>query len=372
VWVSDFYTLVAQHNPTPQNMNGCCVTGRGAAYETPNRDRLHGRIYRIAYDSARAKAPVPAARRMRLDNATPAQLVRALTNDNMFWRLTAQRLLVERKNRDVVPALIQLASDQRVDELGLNVGALHALWTLHGLGAIGDNGDLRALRVARNALRHPAASVRRAALQMLPRNAELEGDIFGAGILPDRKSPWTVEYTIPTSILQDADAHVRLEGLLALAELPASPRAAAAIADIISSADNARDPWIPEGVALAGIKQGPSFVGTMAALRVPGNDSIAVRGMRRSMQKIARAHALTADAAVVTAMIAHVPTAAAPLAIAMLDGIAQGWPEEKPPALTPQQKSALITAARGANADVQAAFTRVATRWTLPDVFKQP
>ena len=83
VWVSDFYTLVAQHNPTPKNMKGCCETGPGNAYETPNRDRLHGRIYRIAYDSARATP-------MRLDNATPAQLVRALTNDNLFWRMTAQ------------------------------------------------------------------------------------------------------------------------------------------------------------------------------------------------------------------------------------------------------------------------------------------
>ena len=65
--------------------NGCCETGPGAAYETPNRDRLHGRLYRIVYDSA------PAPSITRLDNATPAQLVKALTNDNMFWRMTAQR-----------------------------------------------------------------------------------------------------------------------------------------------------------------------------------------------------------------------------------------------------------------------------------------
>ena len=229
-----------------------------------------------------------------------------------------------------------------------------------------------AMRVARNALRHPASSVRRAALQMLPRNAELEGDIFDAGILPDRKSPWPVEYTIPTSILQDADAHVRLEALLALAELPASARAAASLADVISSPDNARDPWMPEGVMLAGVKQGPSFVGTLARLRVPGNDSIAVRGMSRTMQKLARVHATEADAGVVTGMIAHVPNTAAPLAIAMLDGIAQGWPEERPPVLTAEQKTALVTAARGASPDLQAAFGRVAARWTLPDVFKQP
>ena len=30
-------------------------------------------------------------------------------------------------------------------------------------------------------------------------------------ILPDRTSPWPVDYTVPTAILQDADPHVRLE-----------------------------------------------------------------------------------------------------------------------------------------------------------------
>src|SRR5688572_26417369 len=168
LWVSDFYTLVAQHNPTPKNMMGCCETGPGNAYETPNRDRLHGRIYRIAYDSG---PPPPApARRRRLDTATPPQLVRALTDDNMFWRLTAQRLLVERGKTDVVPALVRLVNDHTVDDLGLNVGALHALWTLHGLGALA---DAQAMRAAREALYHPAASVRRAALMMLPRDERL-------------------------------------------------------------------------------------------------------------------------------------------------------------------------------------------------------
>ena len=103
IWVSDFYTLVAQHNPTPRNMMGCCENGPGNAYETPNRDRLHGRIYRIVYDSARQAPP------RRLDNATSPQLVDALSDDNMFWRQTAQRLLVERKATDAIPALIRRA-----------------------------------------------------------------------------------------------------------------------------------------------------------------------------------------------------------------------------------------------------------------------
>ncbi|MDP9144015.1 MAG: ThuA domain-containing protein, partial [Actinomycetota bacterium] len=264
IWVSDFYTLVAQHNPTPRNFHGCCENGPGNAYETPNRDRLHGRVYRIAWEGAPDAAP------FRLDNATPAQLVAALRNDNMFWRLTAQRLLVERGRPDVVPALLLLARDHTSDGLGLNVGALHALWTLHGLGVMAS--DAAVATAMRQALHHPAASIRRAALQMLPRDGQLEADIFAAGLLPDRTSPGAVDYTVGTAILQDASAPVRLQALLTLSELPASARAAAAIGDILFHAENARDPWLPDAAAIAGVKQGQPFVLGLMARRVTATD----------------------------------------------------------------------------------------------------
>jgi putative membrane-bound dehydrogenase-like protein len=360
VWVSDFHTLVAQHNPTPRNMKGCCVTGPGQAYETPNRDRLHGRLYRISYDSAKAAPP------MRLDNATPAQLVAALRNDNLFWRLTAQRLLVERKKTDVVPALIALANNQSVDSLGLNVGALHALWTLHGLGMSGE-----ALATARKALYHPAASIRRAALMMLPRDESLLSEIFAAGILPDRSSPWTVEYTVPTSVLQDADAHVRLEALLVLAEMPGSPRSAAAVGDVIMNPDNARDAWIPDAVAMAGAKQGAEFLTALVKRRMPANDSLSMAGIRRSVQKLARFHAATGDLGVSVGLVALVPDAPA-VGAAIVNGIAQGWPEDRPPLIASADRLALQTAARGANAELMEAFGRLAARWQMPDAFRSP
>ena len=359
LWVSDFYTLVAQHNPTPKGMNGCCETGAGAAYETPNRDRLHGRIYRISYDSARAAPP------MRLDNATPQHLVRALTNDNMFWRLTAQRLLVERGKPDVVPALIALVRDGTVDDLGLNPGALHALWTLAGLGAIPGNAD--ALKAARDALYHPAASIRRAALMILPRTQQLLDDIFAAGILPDRG---VSGYTGDAAVLEDADAHVRLEALLALSELPASAREAAAILDVISVRANARDAWIPDAVPMAASTHGPSLLRELVRRPVPANDTIAVAGMRRATQKIARYHAAKADAAAIVDLITVVPQATPALAVAMLTGIAEGWPQETPPQLAPAQRAALAAAAVNASPELLAAFNLVAARWSLPGVFK--
>ena len=135
VWVIDWYNYIVQHNPTPVGFK----TGRGNAYETPLRDKVHGRIYRIVYhDAPPAQPPV-------LDPANGPGLVAALCDGNQLWRLHAQRLLVERKQTDVVPALVKLVRDRSVDAIGLNAGAIHALWTLHGLGALGKWGDEAAL-----------------------------------------------------------------------------------------------------------------------------------------------------------------------------------------------------------------------------------
>ena len=86
VWVIDWYNFIVQHNPTPKGYR----TGKGSAYETPLRDKTHGRIYRIV-----AKDGKPSDR-PKLSKDDPKGLVAALKNDNMFWRLHAQRLLVER------------------------------------------------------------------------------------------------------------------------------------------------------------------------------------------------------------------------------------------------------------------------------------
>ena len=132
VWMIDWYNFIVQHNPTPEGFKN----GKGNAYVTPLRDKTHGRIYRIV-----AKDGTPSAQ-PKLDPNDPAGLVAALKNDNMLWRLHAQRLLVERGKTDVVPALVGLVKDRSVDAIGLNPGAIHALWTLHGLGVL-DGDDRR-------------------------------------------------------------------------------------------------------------------------------------------------------------------------------------------------------------------------------------
>lgn len=85
----------------------------------------YGRIYRVVHQSTVRDRVDPFAR------ATPQQLVDALGHPNGWRRDTAQRLLVERGVRTVVPSLARLATsapDWRT--------RVHALWTLDGLDAI--------------------------------------------------------------------------------------------------------------------------------------------------------------------------------------------------------------------------------------------
>ncbi len=84
-----------------------------------------GRIYRVVHESTKLDSTAPFA------NATPAQLVEALSHPNGWRRDTAQRLLVERYAKPVAPSLVKLAEsapDYRT--------RLHALWTLDGIDSL--------------------------------------------------------------------------------------------------------------------------------------------------------------------------------------------------------------------------------------------
>jgi putative membrane-bound dehydrogenase-like protein len=211
VWVADWYSYIIQHNPTPQGFKN----GTGNAYDTDLRDFTHGRIYRVSYNKAPAYVP--------LDLSTPAACIQALSNSNLFWRLTAQRLLIERGKQDVVPALINLVQTAKMDGIGLAPGAIHALRTLEGLGAL-------PLSVIAKALKHPSAAVRKQAVQVLPRNAEATSLILSNGLL------------------QDKDSLVVLNSILALIEMPTNAAVEKAMAKKIAQTQSSTDRWIPDAL----------------------------------------------------------------------------------------------------------------------------
>jgi uncharacterized protein len=361
LWVVDWYNLIIQHNPTPEGFQ----RGEGNAYVSPNRDRDHGRIYRIVYDGAPPSTP------LRLDDATPTQLVDALTHDNMFWRLTAQRLLVESGDRSVVPALTALIADPTIDELGLNPGALHAIWTLDGLGLVGSDQTVR--NSIRGALYHPSAAVRRAALEVLPRDEALMQDMLAAGLWPDRSAPPGTSYVVPTARVMDADAQVRLAAVLAVAEMQPSPRIAEALADLAVVPENARDRWIPDAIAAAAARSDERFLPLVLERRQGPTDSAYVAGVQHVIRTVARHHAARSqDPATTVGLLQQVPSANEAVAVAYLEGLAEGWPEGQAPTLSAAQRANVTAIHDGLPESVATQLREVGARWGMPDLFRAP
>lgn len=118
LYVADFYRKIVEH---PEWIREDFVDDHELFYAGQDR----GRIYRIVHgETEPAEAP-------RLDRAGAAELVGRLSHPNRWWRLTAQRLLVERQEPSAIPLLAELARGGASTR-----GRMHALWTLEGLDAL--------------------------------------------------------------------------------------------------------------------------------------------------------------------------------------------------------------------------------------------
>jgi hypothetical protein len=334
LWVIDWYNYIIQHNPTPIGKK----LGKGNAYETTLRDKRHGRVYRV---TAKQTQPPPMP---QLQNASPRHLVAALQNDNMLWRLHAQRLLVERGQTDVVVPLIELVRNTHTDEIGLNAAACHALWTLSGLGALRQPDD-PAVAAALAALKHPSASVRRAALTVLPRHATLVPKLLAAGAL------------------EDSDAQVRLAALLTVAELPASESAGKAIAAALRVASNAGDRWLRDAAACAAARNDTAFL--LAALGSGGLPEDATR----LISIVSGHYAHRAPVDTVFQVLSMVKTPPASLAPALLSGLASGWPAGKAPTLGTTEQTLLKDLFAALPADAKERLLALVQRWNRTDIF---
>ena len=160
LWVADWYNPVIQHNPDRRGMVNQiwnADSGPGNAHINPLRDRAHGRVYVLAYGESSQESITS------LSPDDPAGLLNGLQSSNQFWRLTAQRLIVENQIQGLEADLAELVRRQELDATGFDGGAVHALWTLRGLGA-----EETLQSVAAEALTHPSAAVRKAAIETLP------------------------------------------------------------------------------------------------------------------------------------------------------------------------------------------------------------
>ena len=298
VWVIDWYNYIVQHNPTPRGFE----TGKGNAYKSDLRDKKHGRIYRVVYGDKPTQPPV------NLEIATPEQLVKALTNPTMLLRKHAQRLLVERNQTDVVNSLISLVNSQSVDPIGLNVSAIHALWTLHGLGQFaGNNSDAEAALLG--ALSHPSRGVRKNAIQVLPKI---------------RKS---TDNILTLNLLNDPDAQVRLAALLALCDLPPAPSAGTALVNMWRQQAQYQDRWTPDAFTAAAASNDSQFLQSVAEFTEPN------AGLINTVKIVTEHYARAGNSAALPELISQLSNAEPALLNAVIEGLGRGWPSDQPPVL---------------------------------------
>jgi cytochrome c553 len=239
IWVIDFYSFIIQHNPTPnlQSAGIQATTGPGGAYLTENnlRDQSHGRIYRVVWKDG------PKSSLKSLARARTAEVVQALDSRNQFWSLTAQGLIVDNKMTDAAPAL-----KKRVRSGTGGPGAIHALWSLEGLGVLDKDTHQKALLDKDPALR-------RNAIRALPANQSGEQLFFS--------SP----------VIQDPDLLTREVAFVKLAQFPTIPEIQTVVAQLPRVAANTNDPFLNDALTLLGRVHKVSDVGVQEVKVNPGD-----------------------------------------------------------------------------------------------------
>lgn len=232
IWFADWQNFIIQHNPTPSFERGgyAAKTGVGGAHENPLRDHERGRIYRVVWDKAKKPAVTS------LKDASSQQLVAALGNDSQFWRLTAQRLLVDGKKVDAVPELKKAVTNAPP------VQALHSLWALNGLGKLDDD-------THRAALLHKDAMVRRNATRALGNDERAQKLFFSAGVVSDPN---------PTT---------KLAAFVKLAEFATTKNIQSMVGSLAKSPSIKSDEWLNDAVRLLAkkhhaevYKEGPNLL----------------------------------------------------------------------------------------------------------------
>jgi len=163
-----------------------------------------------------------------LGTRAPLDWCDALSSPSSFQRMTAQRLIVERGERAVIPRLEEIAT-RGTDP----IGRLHAFWALDGLDALDAPAIIRALD-------DPHPPVRRAAVRLADRTSSSRELLMS---------------TLAPRIAHEEDGSVALELALRLpGPIDETASASASFGSLASAVARAAvrfafDPWITEALA---------------------------------------------------------------------------------------------------------------------------
>lgn len=122
LYVVDMYRGIIQESGWVNQ--GSYLRGVVEKYQL-DRNFGRGRIWRLTHKSYKP-GPQP-----HMLEETPAQLVKHIEHPNGWWRDTAQKLLVLRGDKSVVPALVKMVRSNTN-----HLVRIQALWTLEGLDAL--------------------------------------------------------------------------------------------------------------------------------------------------------------------------------------------------------------------------------------------
>jgi putative membrane-bound dehydrogenase-like protein len=252
--------------------------------------RGRGRIWRVTVDGPKGKAR---PRRPALRKAPTAELVKHLADANAWWRLTAQRLLVERQDRAAVAPLVKLARSSPG-----TVARAHALWALHGLKAL-DDAEVVA------ALKDPEPGVREQGLRLAEDRLARKGPLWPAVVaLADDPSPrvrFQLALTLGAASGADAAPH--------LAKLARRPDA---------------DRWTQTAVLASAHGCAPALLLALAGDRTFLRAGPPQLAFLRRLAAVVGARANDADLARVLALLGAPDAAVEPYQLALLDGLGEG------------------------------------------------
>jgi len=151
-----------------------------------NHGKDRGRIYRVVPKNAGSYKKLSPD----LKNATIEQIVEQLSNPSQWWRIQAQRILLERQDKSAVPALKNLFAQHQDPRV-----RLHALYALEGLNSLD-------AKIVEQAMKDVHSGVRE------------------NGMILSEKYPECLPQLIRS--INDSSARVALQATLSLGEFPAS------------------------------------------------------------------------------------------------------------------------------------------------------
>jgi len=278
IYVADYYRMIIEH---PEWMST-------HTHHSPDlyKGEDRGRIYRITPD-----AGLPLPTKIHASAATDEELVGKLASPNIWWRRTAQRLLVDRQSAASVAPLVKLFETSQS-----GASRLHALWTLAGLHKLDRE-------LVGRAFADGDAGVRENAL------------VLGEPLLSDSK---LLDKAL--KLEQDPNSRVRFQLLCALGGVN-TPASKAAQERLL--AKGIEDPWMQTAALSASSARAPQFFEAARQFATERTDARAT--FFRQVTSVIGARGNGTEVRRVIETVAHGPAAGTPWwRTASLDGLAQG------------------------------------------------